>query len=154
MSITKFPPNTILLGGKPTQVNDLAAGEAITPGMLIERYNSSGTGLWRKHTTAAGPCHAVATELSMINAGLSVAGAVALAIDQAYAANDLLEAAIVGPGDTFLGIIPSGQTIVIGDKLESAGTGKLRAYTNSPTPFVALEAKTALADTRIRVEVI
>lgn len=143
MTITRFPPNTIHLGGEKTEVGDVAAGEAITPGMLVEQYNDAGTMKYRKHSTAAGVSHAFALNASMLNKG----------VDDAYAIGDLMEVGVGHIGSTWWAIIPSGQTIVAGDKLESAGTGKLRAWTNSPAPFKALEAKTAVADTRIRVEI-
>lgn len=144
MSITHYPPNVIYLGGGTrTQVGDFAASEAITPGMLVERHTSGGVNRWRKHSTAAGPCRAVATDHSMANKG----------VDDAYAIGSLVEVSELGPGATFWGIVPSGAAIAFGDKLESAGTGKLRAWTASVTPYVALEAVTATADARIRVEV-
>lgn len=147
MAITTNAPGTVFLGGSRTQVNDLAANEAITPGMLIERYVSSGKLRWRKHATAAGACHTFATEASMQNKGIT----------DDYAINDLVEASVGAPGTTFYGLIPSGHNIAFGDKLESGGNGKLRAWTNSATPFLATEAVNNSAgstDARIRVEVL
>lgn len=146
MAISTRPPNTVYLGGPRTEVNDLVASEAITPGMLVERVSSSGL-KWQKHATAAGVCHAFATEASMQNAD----------IDTNYAAADLVEVSIGVPGSTFYALIASGANIAVADKLESAGTGKLRAYTSGVAPFVALEAVNNSAgpgDARIRVEVL
>ena len=42
MSITRENPNKILLGGDYALVNDLAASESITPGHLIDSFNSGG----------------------------------------------------------------------------------------------------------------
>ena len=145
MAITKFDPHTIYLGGPRTEINDLAASEIITPGMLVETVDSGGALKVQKHATAAGAGHRFATEASMLNNG----------IDVDYAAGDLVETSEGGPGTSFLAIIASGANIARGAKLESAGNGKVRAWTASPTPLKALEAKDNSAgpgDARIRVE--
>lgn len=147
MAITQNAPGTVYLGGPRTQVSDLAANETITPGMLVERYVASSKNRWKKHATAAGPCHAFATEQSMTNKGIT----------DDYATNDLMEVTIGAPGTSFYGIIGSGVSVTYGSKLESAGNGKLRAWTSSPTPFVATEAvdnSAGSTDARIRVEVL
>ncbi len=145
MSITRSNPNTVFLGGDRTQVNDLTASEAITPGHLIDSFNNAGVQRWRKHTVAAGACaKTVATEQSMTNKG----------VDDAYAAADLVEASVLHPGATAWMFIASGQTIVHGDKLESAGDGTLRIFNAGVVLFKALENKTAVALTRIRVEAV
>lgn len=143
MSITRNNPNTIFLGGPRTQVNDLAASEAITPGHLIERFNNGGVIRVRKHSTAAGmAAKMVANDQPMNNKG----------VDDAYAANDLVEASVLGQGGVAWMLIASGQTIVAGNFLESAGDGTLRIYNAGVRLFQALENKTATATTRIRVE--
>jgi hypothetical protein len=145
MSITRSNPNTIFLGGERVQVNDLAASEAITPGHLIDSFNSAGVHRWRKHATAGAACaQAVATDQSMLNKG----------VDDAYALNDLVEASILSPGATAWMFIASGQTIVHGNKLESAGDGTLRIFASGTVLFKAQENKTATALTRIRVEAV
>lgn len=146
MSITRYNPNTIWLGGpQPTFVNDLAASEAITPGHLIDSFNNAGVQRYRKHNVAAGAvAKTVALEQSMLNKG----------VDDAYAAGDLVEAAVLGPGGTAWMFIASGQTIVHGNKLESAGDGTLRIFGSGVVLFKALENKTATALTRIRVEAV
>ena len=54
MAITLNQPNTIHLSGYAEEVGDLAAGVAIYPGMLVERYNPSGTIIrCRPHATAS-----------------------------------------------------------------------------------------------------
>lgn len=82
MSITVLQPNTIWLGGPRQQVNDLAAGVAITPGMLVERYVPSGTQVrLRPHATASvATGRFVATEASMVNKN----------VNDGYAINDLV----------------------------------------------------------------
>jgi hypothetical protein len=145
MSITRFDPNTVFLGGKREQIGDLAASEAITPGHLVDRFNNAGVIRWRKHATASIACaKAVATEHAMANKG----------VDDAYAANDLVEVSILSPGAVAWMFIASGQTIVAGDKLESAGDGTLKKFAAGVVLFSALEAKTATALTRLRVEAV
>lgn len=145
MSITRYPPNTIWLGGPRTVINDMAAKAAITPGMLVERVNTAGVWQWQKHGTAeADAQRSVATEQSMLNMG----------VDEAYAAGDLVEVAQGVNGTNFWMLIASGQNIAYGDGLESAGDGTLRKLNSGVALFKALESPGAvLALTRIRVEV-
>lgn len=145
MAITRRDPGTIWLGGPGVEVNDLAASEAITPGHLIDSFNSAGVQRWRKHATASiAVAKTVAREQSMLNQAVTVA----------YAANDLVEAVILSPGGTAWMFIASGQTIVHGNKLESAGDGTLKIFSAGIVLFKALENKTATALTRIRVEAV
>lgn len=46
-------------------------------------------------------------------------------VDDAYAANDLVDVWLPQPGDVVLAVLKDGQSIVIGDLLESAGDGTL-----------------------------
>lgn len=146
MAITRYNPNTVWLGGpQPTFVNDLACSEAITPGHLIDSFNSAGVQRWRKHATASiAVAKTVALEQAMMNKG----------VDDAYATGDLVEAAILAPGATAWMFVASGQTIVHGNKLESAGDGTLKIFSAGVVLFKALENKTAVALTRIRVEAV
>jgi hypothetical protein len=148
MTISKYPPRTIWLGGPRTEIGDIAASEAITPGHLVERFNASGVIRYRKHATAGGDTvRAVATEQSMLNLG----------VDNAYAAGDLMEVSELGPGGYVWMIIASGQNIAAGQKLESAGNGTLRALASGTPLFAATENKDNSAgpgDARIRVEVV
>lgn len=141
MSITRTNPNTIFLGGDRTQVNDLAASASITPGHLVERFNSAGVIRWRVATAdIAGP-PAVATDQSMLNKG----------VDDVYALNDLVEVSILHKGASAWMLIASGQTVTAGTLLGSAGDGTLKTGA-TVARFTALENKTATALTRIRVE--
>ena len=144
MTITRYAPNTVFLGGDRTQVNDVAASELIRPGQLIERFNNAGVQRWRKHSTAAaGGAAAVATNQSMLNLG----------IDDDYGVGDLVEASILHKGATAWMLLGTGQTVVFGDKLESAGNGTLVKAAAGVPMFVALEAITTTASVgRIRVE--
>ena len=124
MAITPLQPNTIWLGSvsndRPIEVGDLAAGVAICPGMLIERYVPSGTQVRvRPHATASvATAPNFAVEQSMVNKG----------VNDGYAINDLVQSKIGRPGNTFWALIPSGQNIAAGQKLESNGDGTLKAY--------------------------
>lgn len=142
MSITQRDPNTIFLGGDRTQVNDLAASEAITPGMLVERFNNAGVIRWRKATTdIAGP-PAVATEQMMMNKG----------VDDDYAIGDLMEVSVLHKGGTAWMFIASGQNVAAGDLLGSAGDGTLKTGA-TVARFTALENKPSVTVlTRLRVE--
>lgn len=146
MAITRSNPNTIFLGGERVQIGDLAASEAITPGHLVERFNSGGTIRFRKHATAAADtARLVATEQSMLNLG----------VDDAYAAGDLMEVSALQGGATAWMLIASGQNIAAGNRLESAGDGTLRILAAGTALFSALENKpNVVVTTRLRVEVV
>lgn len=147
MAITTNNPNTIWLGGLKTEINEFAAIESLTPGMVLEYHNDSGTLKFGVHDTADDPCYPiVALNFPELNKG----------IDDAYAAGDLVKAAHLHPGATFLAIIPSGQNISPAALLQSNGDGKLKALGSGVARFVALESSggAVTADTRIRVEVL
>ena len=144
MAITRNDPGMVYLGGPRTVVNDLAASEAITPGMLVEKFNNAGVWRVKKHSLTSKEGNQYATEQSMLNKE----------VDDAYAANDLVETSIGAPGSTFWALIASGQAIVFGNALESAGDGTLKVFSAGIKIANALESKTATALTRIRVEVI
>ncbi len=148
MSITRYNPNTIFLGGSPggrTDVSDLAASEAITPGMLIERFAVGAVNRWRKSTLTglANVCYAL--DHPMANKG----------VDDAYAAGDLVEALIAKPGDVVWALIASGATIAFGAPLSDAGGGLVKAA-DGVTIAHALEAiptPGTSTTTRLRIEV-
>lgn len=143
MTITRRDPNTIWLGGPRTEIGDFTAKAAITPGHLVEKVNTAGVWQWQKHSTAGGAgLKAVATDQSMLNMG----------VDTAYAAGDLVEVSELSGGSYAWMFIASGQTIVFGNKLESAGDGTLRILASGVALFSANESKTATSLTRIRVE--
>ena len=146
MSITRLPPNTIWLGGPRTEIGDFAASEAVTPGHLVERFNNAGVWRWRKHATAGqATARAFATEQSMLNK----------TVDDAYAANDLMEVTEGAGGTNIWAFIASGQNIAYGQRLESAGDGTLRALASGVALAQALETKASvIVLTRIRVECI
>lgn len=160
MAIVKRAPNTIYLGGGDgpggesgcTVINDYVAIESITPGMLLEYHNDSGTLKWGVHDAAADvqPA-AIALDQTHLNLG----------VDDVYAAGDLVMAGVLRKGATFWGLIPSGQNIDPGAKLQSNGDGKLKAATADTAAagvamYLALESSggAVTVDTRIRVEVV
>ena len=147
MAITMKTPTQIYLGGPGYQlIDDLAASAAVTPGYLIERHNDSGVLKWRAHATAGGAgAAAFALDRSEVNKGIT----------DAYAAGDIVKAAIAAPGDVFYAILPSGQNITQGALLESAGNGTLRVLNSGEAIAQALETVNNSAGpstARIRVE--
>lgn len=154
MSITKYPPNTVHLGGVGLEVNDMAAAVAITPGMLVEIVNSSGVCKVQPQSTAVVAARkSFAMNQSMLNRSVSTTPAT----DTQYAIGDLVETKVMSPGATVWAIIPSGQNIAAGDKMVSNGDGKLKKNGGSDVTLAyALESvnNTGIAsDARLRVEV-
>ncbi len=136
MSITRLNPNTVFLGGDKTIVNDLACSIAVTPGMLVERFNNGGIIRWRPSTgsgTAKPP--AVALDHAMANRGMT----------DNYAINDLVEVAILHKGASAWMLLASGQTCNAGDLLGDNGASVGGTLKTSPTValFTALENKAA-----------
>jgi hypothetical protein len=148
MSITRLDPNTIFLGGDRTIINDLACSIAVTPGMLVERFNNGGIIRWRPSTTAglAGQA-AIAVDHLMANKG----------VNDNYAIGDLVEVSVLHKGATAWAFIASGQNVNAGDLLGDNGSVVPGTLKTSPTVarFIALENKpTVSVLTRIRVEAI
>ena len=103
----------ISLRGEPIVDEQNSASAAITPGHLIE----INAGQWRPHA----------------GAGLNAAPWFALErdemgddIDTPYAIGDYVKAAFFSGGMRVNALLAIGQTLVKGDKLESAGDGTLR----------------------------
>lgn len=154
MAISKRPPNTIYLGGGGpggeggiTYVNDYVAIETITPGMLLEYHNDGGALKWGVHDSADEPVQvAVALEQLMNNLG----------VDDNYAAGDLMQVGILRPGSQFWGLVPIGQNLLPGARLQSNGNGMLKAAATGDVRFVCLESTggAVAAITRVRVEVL
>jgi hypothetical protein len=144
MSVTRNDPGTVYLGGPRTVDSTLAAAAAITPGMLVEKFNNAGVWRVKPHSLTSKEGTQYATEQSMLNKG----------VDDDYAIGDLVETTIGAPGTGIWALIASGQTIVFGNALESAGDGTLKIYNAGIKIATALESKTATALTRLRIEVI
>lgn len=150
MALSRRDPNTIAI--RPSQLpadridDTLVAVETITPGMLIEHHDDSGTLKWGVHDSADQPCAAsVALDRIEMNKAYS----------DDYAAGDLVKAGYFLRGERFWGLIPSGQNITQGAKLQSNGDGRLKAYSTGPGGFVAVSSPGSVtADTRVWVEVL
>lgn len=152
MAISKRNPRTIYLSGLPKHVeNEYHAGGIITPGMLVELYDDSGTTKVRANSSATNVVeNAVAIEQGELNKG----------IEDNYAVGDLVKVVYLQPGDQFLGIIPSGQDIDTLELMQSNGDGKLKAATSSAAGdnvalYRAMDRPGSVTeDTRVRTEVI
>lgn len=148
MSIQRFNPGTIYLGGiaggGKVEVSDLAASEAITPGMLVERFANAGVNRVRKSTLTGLANVLFALDHPMANKG----------VDDAYAAGDLVQMLVGRPGDSVWALLTSGATIAFGAPLSDNGNGYLKAA-SGVTIAHALETITSpyVSGTRCRVEV-
>ena len=142
MSVTQSNPGTVFLGGDRTQIGDLAAAVAITPGHLVERDDVGSVIRWKLASADIAGVPAVALNQSELNLG----------IDTACAIGDLIPVAILHKGASAWMFIASGQNIAAGDLLGSAGGGTLKSGA-TVARFTALETKaTVTVTTRIRVE--
>lgn len=117
MTIPRYEPHMIHLGGPAVEINDYEASEAITPGMLVELFTSGGVTRFRKSTLTGAQSVHVMRNMSMQNVG----------IDDACAAGDLIEVLACQPGTTVYGLIASGANIAAGDPLSDAGNGYFKA---------------------------
>ena len=100
-------------------IEEWIANAAITPGHLVEVINSSGSPKVRVHATAGGnaiPMFALEDELQ------------GNGIDTAYATAAPVQVWIAGRGDEVYALLANGQTVVVGDFLESAGDGTLQKH--------------------------
>ena len=106
---------TIILKGDPVREEGLASG-AITPGMLCEITNAAAD-TYKAHASAGGEhekCFAIEDELQ----GNGIA--------TAYSNGNQVLLGIFRPGEQVFALIEDGEDVSKGDKLESAGNGKLR----------------------------
>jgi hypothetical protein len=97
-------------------IEEIVAAGAITPGMLIEE-GSAGTVV--AHNSAGDtvlPMFALEDELQGND------------IDDAYASGDPVQCWYPYRGDQVYALLKDGETIVVGDLLESAGDGYLQKY--------------------------
>lgn len=97
----------------------LVAAEAITPGHLIE----VNAGKYRKHASASGAGAAIFADYR---------GEMGKSIDTDYAINDRVKAIFAGQGCRINAIVASGDTITMGQELESDGAGRLKVGTTKP----------------------
>jgi hypothetical protein len=129
---------TITLKGVPYIDEDGSAAVAITPGMLVDGVASISL-----QGTANAPCRRVALERDELGDD----------IDTDYAIGDQVKVGSYSPGMRVYGWVASGQTITADDYLGAAGDGTYKAWSSGPYIGRALEAVTAVALTRIRVEI-
>lgn len=115
------------------------AGEAITPGHLVK-----GTTSILKFATAGGPA---ARRFALERDELGKE------ITDAYASGDVVKIGAFPPGSRVYALVASGVTVSADGWLEPAADGTLRAYSSGTRIARALEAVTATALTRIRVEI-
>jgi hypothetical protein len=132
----------IVLRGVPVQNEDGAAGESdIKPGMLV-----SGVTTIVKHATAGG---ATARNFALERDELGKD------IDVAYALGDIVKVGSFAPGMRVNALIASGANITADTYMESAGNGRLRAFTSGTRIGRAVESVNATGpgDARLKVEV-
>jgi hypothetical protein len=107
------------------------SGTSIIPGALIEMYKDTDNVLkWRPHSSAtAMPQMFVALDFPEM--GQSVGSATS--VDTAYVPGDIVHAWGMPSAAGFWGFVASGQTVNVGDPLQSAGdgTGALKAATST-----------------------
>jgi hypothetical protein len=100
-------------------IEEWIASAAITPGHLVEVINSAGSPRVRVHATAGGNAIPMfALEDEMQGGG----------IDDAYTAAYPVQVWIAGRGDEVNALLLDGETVVVGDFLESAGDGTLQKH--------------------------
>lgn len=105
-----------------------ATAVAITPGYLLEITSA---GLVQAHATAQGnvlPMFALEDELQ------------GNPITTNYAASAKIQCWIPGRGDIVYALLKDGETVVIGDFLESAGNGQLQKHVADVESFESNEA--------------
>lgn len=136
--------NTILLKGRGIRKEAVAAA-GITPGHLLTINN---TGKLAVHGTAGGkvaPLFAVENDL------------VGKTIDDAYVANDYVQAEYLWSGCEVLGWLKAGENVALGGLLQSAGDGTLVAFTSGSVLGQAIEAvnnSAGGAATRIKIVIV
>jgi hypothetical protein len=120
--------NSIIVKNHSNVFEEYDAVAAITPGMLIELTSA---GKVQAHSNAeqnALPMFALENELEGED------------ISDAYAADDNVRCWIPNRGDQVRGILADGQTVVIGDFLESNGAGYLQKHVADTESFESNEA--------------
>lgn len=120
--------NTIKLKKYSDVIEELVAASAITPGMLVEEAS---TGKAQAHSTAGGNAvvmFALEDELQ------------GKEIDDDYAADDPVQIWVPYRGDQVNAILVDGESVAIGDLLESNGDGTLRKLASGEPIAQAREA--------------
>jgi len=120
--------NTIKLKNYSDVFEEYTAAAAIIPGMLLE-YTDAGE--VQAHATAGGN----AIPMFALEDGLQGKG-----IDDSYADDDQVQVWIPGRGDQVYAILADGNTVDIGDYLESNGAGYLQLHATDTESFESAEA--------------
>src|SRR5258706_3466675 len=102
MGLARQKPNTILLAYDEDKalIADLAAGEVLTPGMIVEKYRyAAGVIQWRKSSSATNIQQPfIVVDSPAYNKG----------VEDTYAIGDVVPVYAAERGDVFWGLIPSG----------------------------------------------
>ena len=96
---------------------EVKASEILSPGHLLERTSTADD---VKKNDATGLAGGVMVALENELEGQS--------ISDAYANNDIVQAAVLHSGDRFVGRLANGQNASIGDKLTGAANGEVTAF--------------------------
>jgi len=106
--------NTVKLKKYADIIEEYEAADAIVPGMLVEMTNA---GKVQKHSSAG----EFAEKMFALENELEGGG-----IDDIYTAEDRVQCWIAGRGDQVYAFLAAGETVAIGDRLESHGDGYLQ----------------------------
>jgi hypothetical protein len=111
--------NTIVIQNVRMKRAEALASGSITPGMLIEQTSAT-TKTVKAHATAGGNVeHMFAIEDGLQGGSIS----------DDYEDGERVSYMHCGPGDIVNALLNNGESVSIGDKLESAGNGRLQAHT-------------------------
>lgn len=131
----------VILRGEPIIDEKLEASASITPGMLVE----IASGALRPHASSASfAARIFALERDELGDD----------IDEAYDVGDTVKACYPAPGDRINAIIPSGQNISMGARVESNGDGKVKAGTTAAIGIAAEDSGAVTVDTRLAIIII
>lgn len=113
---------TIVLKGKlGRRYEEARLSVAAYPGYLMEMATAGDAGKYKPHATAKGK----AIMVFMVEDDFR-----GNTIDDQYAIGDLARFVVAEPGDIINAVLADGETIVVGDYLESAGDGTLQKLTD------------------------
>lgn len=110
--------NTIKLKKYVDIIVEKEAYETITPGMLIELTSANKV---KKHATSGGNVVPIMFAIEDELQGKD--------IDDNYVAGDKVQCMIARPGDEVYAVLSDGETVSIGDALDSNGDGCLQKHT-------------------------
>ena len=136
--------NTIELIGRFRREEDTAGGP-ITPGHLIELFNSAGARRLRVHQTEGGFAErAIAIEDPL--QGNTATSVESRTIDDDYVTTEKVQYVLAEPGAVANMFLFAGENVVLGTQLISNGDGTLIALASLSTPTVAVEQIIGIAE--------